>query len=356
MPAVMAENSQLAFCVKESGVKRIGIIGCGIIGRMHADVVNRHPGARLLAVCDSDRKALGEVTDQTGAEFAFCDYKELLSVPEIDAVHVALPDHLHTQVVVAALREGKDVLLEKPMTTSVEEAELIAGTVRETGRMLMVNFSNRWMNAFTRIKKIIKDGGLGTVRHFSGMLSNTTYIPCRMLGWSGNSSPAFFLLPHVMDIAAWLLEDEITGIYAIKTCGVLESKGIKTHDTMAALCSFAGGASAQVETAWILPETLPRPVHSYYRVIGTDGMAIWDRHNDTLQVYSSSEIIIDEKYEEPPPGFFEKSVSHFISCLNNEEEPVSGVEDGLRNVRAICAMEESARTGRVISPGLPGDE
>jgi len=331
-------------------MKKIGVIGCGIMGNLHAEAISKHPEVELRAVCDIDRQKAEDVKNKTDADLIFTDYSELLSDPEINAVHIALPDHLHKEVTVLALRNGKDVLLEKPMTTNVEEADCIYDTVSQTGRLFMVNFSNRWMLAFRKMKKIIQEGRIGSVRHFFGMLSNTTYVPHNMLSWSGSSSPTFFLLPHVTDIARWLIQDDVESVFALNTEGVLKEQDIDTHDTMAAALRFSNGVSAHLETAWILPESLPGNIHSYYRIIGSRGMIIWDRHHNRLQVYENDKIIYDKPYSEPDPGFFGLSVRHFISCLNGKEDPIGGVEDGLKNTQILCAIKKSSETGEVITP------
>lgn len=319
------------------------------MGKKHAGAIAGDSRAELAAVCDMDAGALKEVQEATGAVHAHTDYRELLSSDDIDAVHIALPDHLHTEVTVDALRSGKDVLLEKPMATSTQDAELIAEAASGAGRIMMVNFSNRWMAAFRKIKKSVREGQIGKILFFSGTLSNTLHVPGEMLSWGGHSSPTFFLLSHVADIARWLIEDEISSVYALKTEGVLSSRGLDTHDTMTAALKFSGGAASSIDTAWVLPESLPRPVFSYYRIIGTEGFIVWDRHNNKFWIYGSSGLIHEEDYEEPEPGFFELSVRHFISCLNGEETPVGNETDGLANTRALCGIIESANTGKIIN-------
>ncbi len=136
-----------------------GVIGAGIQGEKHIEVSSLAPNATLVAVCDINEDAARSQALKHGAQHVFSDWQELLAMDEIEAVSIALPDHLHREVTVAALQAGKHVLLEKPMATSVEDAEAMVAAWEDAGTKLMINWSNRWMPAFAKTKARLEAGG-----------------------------------------------------------------------------------------------------------------------------------------------------------------------------------------------------
>src|SRR2546425_10384800 len=117
---------------------RFGLIGYGLWGRHHAAAIAKAPGADLAAIaCASEATALAARQDFPGVPVDI-GYRSLLARADLDAVVVAVPNHLHAEVGVAALEASKDVLLEKPMATTVEDCDRRLATVRRCGRVLTI--------------------------------------------------------------------------------------------------------------------------------------------------------------------------------------------------------------------------
>jgi predicted dehydrogenase len=115
----------------------VGIIGAGFFGGEHAKAVAAVSGARLVAASARRPERLAAFTDQFGGT-GYADYRDLLADPAVDAVCIALPNNLHAEATVAAARAGKAILIEKPMTSTLEDADTIVGVIQETGAPLMV--------------------------------------------------------------------------------------------------------------------------------------------------------------------------------------------------------------------------
>jgi predicted dehydrogenase len=152
----------------------VGFIGCG--GRMNTHirrVMERHKergDVQAVAVNDIWDKRKQRAREATGVEerSVYHDYREVCARPDVDVVVIASPDHWHHTQAMEALRNGKDVYLEKPMTYTVDEAKDIADTVKATGRVLQVGSQYTSMDHFWKAKKAIADGLIGEVMWASG--------------------------------------------------------------------------------------------------------------------------------------------------------------------------------------------
>ncbi len=331
---------------------RFGIIGSGIMGEKHAQAYFQSEKATLIATCDINLQRAMDIGRRYGAESFYTDYRDMLERSDIDAVAVATPDFAHKDPVIASLEAGKDVIVEKPLATTIEDADEIVNAVKRTGRKLMVNYANRMRPQHRTVKNMILNGEVGRPKHAYAKLSNTLYVPTRMLSWSGRSSPTWFLLSHMVDMIRWFFDAEAKRVYASKTEGLLRSKGIDTHDTLTAIVEYSNGATACFETSWILPESSPNIVDHRIEIIGTKGYVKIDQFEQGLQAYtekasfpSCSPIDLDYKVV----GWWFNSVDYFIHCLEEDVNPRPDVEDGRAVTYTILAMLESAEKHEPIN-------
>jgi predicted dehydrogenase len=152
----------------------VGFIGCG--GRMNTHIRrvmerNKERGdVQAVAVNDIWDKRTQRAREATGVDerSVYHDYREICARPDVDVVVIASPDHWHHPQAMEALRQGKDVYLEKPMTYTVDEAREIADAVKATGRVLQVGSQYTSMDHFWKAKKAIADGLIGEVMWASG--------------------------------------------------------------------------------------------------------------------------------------------------------------------------------------------
>jgi predicted dehydrogenase len=152
----------------------VGFVGCG--GRMNAHIrrimerVTESGDVQAVAVNDIWDKRKQRAREATGVDerSVYHDYRELCARPDVDVVVIASPDHWHHAQTMEALRQGKDVYLEKPMTYTVDEAKEIADAVKASGRVLQVGSQYTSMDHFWKAKQAIKDGLIGEVVWASG--------------------------------------------------------------------------------------------------------------------------------------------------------------------------------------------
>jgi len=152
----------------------VGFVGCGGRMRAHIDRIVRRAkengDVQAVAVNDIWDKRKQMARERTGVDekAVYHDYRELCARPDIDVVVIASPDHWHFEHAMTALRNGKDVYLEKPMTYTVDEARKIAETVKASGRVLQVGSQYCSLDHFWKTKKAIDDGLIGQVVWASG--------------------------------------------------------------------------------------------------------------------------------------------------------------------------------------------
>jgi predicted dehydrogenase len=119
-----------------------------------------HPN-KIVAVCDTYQKRVNNAQKISGAELGTLDYREVLARKDIDAVIIATPDHWHAPIAIEAMRAGKDVYLEKPMTRTVEEAKRVYEVTKATGRILQVGSQTTSSDQWWKARKAIEDGMIG---------------------------------------------------------------------------------------------------------------------------------------------------------------------------------------------------
>jgi myo-inositol 2-dehydrogenase/D-chiro-inositol 1-dehydrogenase len=147
---------------------RFGLLGFGEWARWHARFIKEIPDARLVAVADTNEERRNLAARDFGVR-VYSDYHELIKREELDVVDILLPNYLHHEVAIAALRSGNNVLLEKPMALTVKDCDLISKCTREVPHQykapfLAIGFQLRCSSLWGKVRKIIQEGKIGTVR------------------------------------------------------------------------------------------------------------------------------------------------------------------------------------------------
>ena len=334
------------------GNVRYGCIGAGIQGESHCKNIAALPNAELVSVCDIDEGRARAAALKYGARNALTSYEDLLGDESIEAVSIALPDHLHRDAAVKALQAGKHVLLEKPMATTVEDAQAIVDAQKQSGKTLMIQWSNRWMPMFWSTKESLDAGELGDPLYVYARLNNTLYVPTKMLSWSANTRLPFWLICHRYDIARWYFGSEAKRVFAVSRSVVLKGMGIDTPDFYQATVEFENGCVGNFESCWVLPESMPYMVDSKFQLICTKGYVNVDPalpvHMVSTEAQHQNRSFITGDVAGEPRGFVFDAVAHFVNCLLRGEQPLITGHDGLMITKALAAMVESAETGMPV--------
>ncbi len=224
---------------------RVGIIGCGAIFFQHAFPLHKLENVEIKAVCDIKPAAL-HVAAQLFHCDAYTDYHDLLKRDDIDVVHVLTPHYLHAPMVIEAANSGKHVLSEKPMAITIQQARDIVEAGKRNNVTIGVISQNRYNSASVAVKQAIADGSLGKVLGQRVVLS--WYKPPEYYqnsDWHGtwDKEGGSLLIDqaiHIMDLARWFVNDEITSVEA--TIANRNHPLIETEDTAEGLIRYRGGA------------------------------------------------------------------------------------------------------------------
>jgi predicted dehydrogenase len=232
---------------------KAGVVGLGILGSQHAQFLNDQSEVAVAAVADIRGERAEEVGGWVGAQ-PYTDYERMFKEQRLDIAVIATPDPLHKEPVLAAIRAGvPTVIEEKPMATSVADAEEILEAAESAGARIFLCFFNRGSPLDQATYYAIQQGLLGEIVYGDVRLDDNIAVPTRMWGgrsreWAAGSSTAHFLLSHVVDFLRWVLAPaEVAQVYAISQQKVLGY----TPDLYDAFLIFDNGAKFRVKAEWI---------------------------------------------------------------------------------------------------------
>lgn len=328
-------------------------IGAGLFGQWHAMAYARHPLVDFRAVCDLDEDRARTLAETHGAAYHTAKLDDILNDASIKAVSIATPDHAHRDVAVACAKAGKHILVEKPLATTVADAEAIVAAADTAGVLLMTDFHNRANPPMVAARNAIRAGQIGTPSYIYTRLSNTIAVPQDMLKWSGNSSALWFLGSHMVDVVGWMIGDRPKSVYVVSRRGILNGLGIDAPDFHVATVEYEGGAVAVYEHAWILPRTYNTVKDLKVEILGSKGAINIDgSHNRMMELYTPEKGAFQDMLVPPfgphLTGFVLDAVAHFIESVLHGKELLATGQDGLNNTRIISAMLDAANSGRRV--------
>jgi len=333
----------------------VAVVGCGIFGQVNADAYAGYHECDLIAVCDLNEQRAKKLADKHGCEYT-TDVDQIASDSRIRAVGVATPDFAHRDVCVKLARAGKHIMVEKPLATSVADAEAIVDAVKKAGVVCMVDFHNRYSPALTAIKNRLTSGEIGSPQMMFVRLSDRLEVAAKWFDWSARSGPEWFLGSHIVDLACWMFDDWPVRVFADGRKDVLLAMGIDCYDSVQMHLSFPAGM-ATIETSWIMPDTWPMICDFSMSMQATNGRA------DAVLTSQGVTISGPKRYDYPMIlghipigeenfGFFQLPVHDFVrAVLAGRPAPVD-VTEGLKNVKIIDAALRSIETKKVVEVKL----
>ncbi|TCC28838.1 Gfo/Idh/MocA family protein [Kribbella sindirgiensis] len=331
----------------------IGIVGAGLRGRLFAEALEGQPDVTVVGLAEPSVKVAEEARAATGLPVT-ASHAELLGAFDPDAVIVATPDFAHRQIAVDVAEAGKHLLIEKPVATTVDDARAIAAAVHRAGVRCLVGFENRWNPHVVQAKAAIAN--LGRPITASATLSNSFFVPTTMLSWAAQSSPAWFLLPHTLDLVLWLTGRKPESVSAVGSRGVLAERGIDTWDVVHALVTFDDGSTATLSSAWTLPDAGDGIVDFRFQVIGTGGSVTADLSHQGLTVVSDkhrSVWPVSGRIGRSQVGPAVWMVQDFAAGLVDGGDLGPGIDHGVLVTQIICAIEDSISTGQTVHLSAP---
>lgn len=329
----------------------VGIIGAGIMGRSHAASLTMDRRTQLIGVAGVPASTAEELVAEFGG-YPTEDYHNLLSDPSIDFVTVATPDHLHFQICSEAIQAGKHVFVEKPLTTSLAEADKLIAMAEATDVVLMTCFNHRWIPAYAEARHRIEEGQIGNPRMAYARKNDRIYVPTEMLSWSGNTTCSWFLSSHDIDLVSWFFDATPISAYALASRGVLSAKGIDTLDSVQALVRYDNGAFATFESCWIYPDTFPTMTDSFIEVVGEAGVIHLPRIDDQIHVTTANghdypRLSIGADIHGQRLGAVTAALHHMTTCVVESRPPLVSPRSSRDVIAVLDAIHKSIDTGQV---------
>lgn len=225
-----------------SDLLRVGVIGTGLMGEIHARNVYGHTAkARLVAIADFDLGRAEALGEQLGGARAYQDGVALLNDPDVDAVIIASPDDTHAAYALAAVHAGIPVLCEKPLASEAADAYAIVVAEHDVGkRLLQVGFMREFDPAHAAVRNAVRSGVLGRPVMFKG-----THMNKAPVGATSAKRCITQSMIHDFHSARFLMDDEIVEVYArwVPSWGGDET----TARAVSVTCTYAGGATALID-------------------------------------------------------------------------------------------------------------
>ncbi|RMD93398.1 MAG: gfo/Idh/MocA family oxidoreductase [Calditrichaeota bacterium] len=330
---------------------RVGVIGTGIMGKNAVHVWRRHPEVEVVAICSRTLENLRAVARELKVQNYYTDHRELLDKEQVDIVHINTPDSAHCEISLDALQAGKHVLVEKPMTVNLAEADEIVRAVKNTGLKYQVSFNHRWLSVYHKVYSDIQAGKLGQCLLGYAKKNNPIKVPTEWIPWAAETTPAWFLSSHDIDLVRWWVGSDGAEVYATGIKKVLVERGIDTYDAIQAQVRFKNGFFATFESCWIYANTSPYTPDSYMEIIGSKGHVFLDRKAEAIEMatqeaYSYPRTFLNYKVFDRWVGALPACMYSFIDAIKEDREPYVTANDGRAVTAILDAVHRSLASGK----------
>ena len=319
---------------------RIGIIGAGRIGRVHAETLAfRIPEAVPSAIADTNGDAAREVAERYGIPRVARDNKEILNDPAIDAVLICSPTETHADLVVGAARAGKHIFCEKPIDHSLSKIDFALQEVRKSGVKFQVGFNRRFDSNFARVRTAVTQGEIGTP-HLMHIISRDPGPP--PISYIKTSGGIFLdMTIHDFDMARFLVGDEVETIYATGSVRVdpeIEKAG--DLDTVLIVLQFKNGVIGTIDNS-------RKAVYGYdqrVEILGSKGAIATENCYPNQAILSTASAI---QRDLPLNFFMERYTESFVSelrafvqaVLQDKPVAVNGMDGRIAVVMGLAARK-----------------
>lgn len=330
---------------------KVAIVGAGLRGRLFADALSGRPGVHVVGFAEPSSRVADVANLETGLPVV-PSHLDLLSDLSPDAVIVATPDFAHRDVGVDLALSGVDLLIEKPLATTLTDADALVAAVAAGGGRCAIGFENRWNPHIVRAHDALIGGELGTPITSHATLSNSYFVATQMLSWAAKSSPAWFLMPHTIDLLTWLTGRTPATVTAVGSRGVLMARGVDTWDVVHALLTFDDDTTASLSSNWILPDARDGITDFRIDVIGTKGSVSADLGRQGLTTVTDrthSIWPVSGRIGRAAVGAASWMAQDFAAGLIDGGDIGPGIEQGLLVTQTICAIERSLETGGTVA-------
>lgn len=337
----------------------VGVIGAGWVAGEYIRAASGSPETKLVGICARNERSARDKAAECGAKCdIFTDLGKMLAHPDIDIVVVATPPNVHREQAVAAAEAGKHLVLEKAMSTTLEDARAIRDAVAKAGVKSVVSFVLRWNPLFEIIKTQLADNAIGNV--FLGEVDYFHGIGpwYKQFAWNVKKEVgASSLLSagcHAMDALRWFMGGDIVEVFQYSGGGKYGELAAYEYDpTSVTICKFADGRMGKVASCI---ECI-QPYVFNINLVGTQGTI----RNNLL--YSKPKMPGQTGWATIPTIMpdsgdvthhpFQIELSHLVDCIAGGKESHCNVADAYKTHEVCFAADLSGKEGRPVTLPLP---
>ncbi len=326
---------------------RLGLVGAGFMGGVHLNAFAGIPEVEVVGVADARPDSAAAAAALAGAR-PYASYEELVAAEEVEVVDVCLPTSFHKDLAVKAARDGKHVILEKPIARTLEDAAEILEAFSGEGPRLFVGHVVRFFPEYVAIKGLVDAGDLGTV----GVVRTSRRSPF-LTGWNdwyadwrASGGVLLDLVIHDFDFLRWTL-GEVERVYARSVLG----REYNRLDYALVTLRFEHGAIAHVEGHWGYPGAFNYRIE----VAGSRALVTADSSETApLELLGGPTTPGESPDIVAGKSPYQTELEHFVRCVATGEEPVVEARDAYEALRIALAATESVLTGRPVTLGGVG--
>jgi perosamine synthetase len=319
---------------------RIGIVGCGQMGRWHLDAYQRNPRVEVVAFADAHLAHADAFAREAGGR-AYESHIAMLAGERLDGISICTVPVTHRAIAADALRAGVHVLCEKPLATSREDAEAMAALAEAQKRLLLTAFKFRFFDEVIKTRELIASGAIGNIIHarlmFGGYMdmSGSWYAQPEMSGGGVLLDNG----PHAFDLARALF-GEIASVSATTS----RHQQLSVEDTAQVRCELARGGVLTVDLSW----SLPVPSRNYLEIFGSQGAALLDLEGLSyrLNTWRNWKRVANQASIKDA---FARQTEHFVAAIGSGRPHVTTLADGVATQRLIEAAYRSVATSRPVA-------
>lgn len=325
---------------KASGKLRIGIIGCGQMGRWHFDAYKRNPHSEVVAFADTNFDKAQKFAQEDGAT-AYRSHQEMMEKERLNGVSICTVPSTHRDITLDLLNIGVNVLCEKPLAVSVAQAEEMLQKAKEKKLLLLTAFKFRFYDEVLKAKELIEKGSLGKILNFRLMfgghldMAGSWYAQREFAGGGVLMDNG----AHTVDLVHYLF-GEIENISA----EVSSHQNIEVEDTAKLVIRLTDGTAGTIDLSW----SVSVAPSAYLEIYGEDGSALLDAEGISYRLKTwkewkriSNRVSINEA--------FARQIEHFVEAMRGKTPLIVGNGEGLKAQIVIEAAYESAINGRKVS-------
>jgi len=326
---------------------RIGVIGLGFIGRLHARIVYEQSNAELVAVSDINKTTADDVASAFGCK-AYTDFRQMCDNEDLDAVCICTPDEFHLENAVYAAKKGLHILIEKPIAPTEVQARKILQEVEENGVRLMVAHILHFDPRYVKLKEAIDQGKIGDIIHMYFRRTNPK-VNGRRLG--GKVSIYFYIGVHDFEMMCSYMKSKPTKVYAQKVSKI--NADIGCEDTVFSVINFENGAVATIELSWALPQNSALGINTYAEVVGLKGAGYIEIMNQGVSIINDTSVYYPDilhwpEYNGRILGDLKEEIEHFVNATLENKPYVVDTENAIMAVKIIEACFKSIETGMPV--------